>query len=145
MNILINTAFSAQLTLQDFFLMILWMALIGLIIMLIAILFRAYQAMRDIRKIIDENRQNINHIMNELPGITKNVGEVTTEASHAAQVMRPSIANIADTTESVTKTIKENNPVNEAIISAYKTVNNVHKLVDSVGKKNNKKVNIDID
>ncbi len=59
--------------------------------------------------------------------------------SHAAQVLRPSVDNIADTSESITKTLKDNNPVNEAIVSTYKAVNNVHKLVESVARKTEKK------
>ncbi len=136
---LVGSVFDATMTLQEFFLIILWMVLIAMIVMIIGILFSAIQTMRDIRKIVKENRDNINQILNEVPGITKNVHEVATEASHAVSVFRPTVDNVAETAESVTETIKDNNPVNEVIISAYKTVNNVHKIVDGMSKKADKK------
>ncbi len=135
---ILASVFDATMTLQEFFLIILWLVLIALVIMFIGILYTAWQTLKDIRLIVKDNRENINLILNEVPTITKNVQEISTEASHAARVIRPTVNNIAETAESVTGTLKENNPVNEAIVSAYKTVNNVHKLVDSVGNKADK-------
>ncbi len=135
---LLASVFDATMTLQEFFLIILWLALIVFIILLSAVVFTAFQTLKDIRKIVKDNSENINLILNEVPMITKNVQEISTEASHAAKVIRPTVDNVADTAQSITGTLKENNPVNEAIVSAYKTVNNVHKLVDSMGNKADK-------
>ncbi len=135
---LLASVFDATMTLQEFFLILLWIALIVFIIMLCTVVFTAFQTLKDIRKIVKDNSENINLILNEVPTITKNVQEISAEASHAARVIRPTVDNVADTAQSITGTLKENNPVNEAIVSAYKTVNNVHKLVDSVGNKADK-------
>jgi methyl-accepting chemotaxis protein len=116
--------------------MLFWVCLVIAMILVIGILWRVFQTVKDFRGIISDNRTSINQIINEVPQITRNIQEVTTEVSHATQVFRPSVDNIADTTQSVTDTIKNNNPVNEAIVSAYKTVNSVHKLVESFSKKN---------
>ncbi len=140
---LVGSVFDATMTLQEFFLILLWLVLIVMIVMFIGILYTAMQTMRDIRSIVKENRENINQILDEVPGITKNVHEVTSEANHAVSVFRPTVDNVAETTESITGTLKDNNPVNEAIVSAYKTVNNVHKIVDGMSKKADKKVKED--
>lgn len=118
----------------DLFVMFFWMALVVVTFYLILILHKAYQTMKDFRGIVADNRNNINLVLNEVPQITKNVAEVTTEVSHVTQVFRPSVDNIAESSERVTHTFKENNAINEALVSAYKTVNNVHKLVNGFNK-----------
>ncbi|MCK8059221.1 MULTISPECIES: hypothetical protein [unclassified Fusibacter] len=133
------------ISMKDLLLSVFWIFMIVAVGMIIAILFKAYQAVRDFRAIVAENRENINLTLNEVPQITKNVQEVTTEVTHAAKTFRPTVDNIAETSESVTETIKNNNPVNEAIVSAYKTVNNVHKLVDSFSKKHKGKEEAEFD
>lgn len=119
----------------DLFIMFFWMALVLVACYLVLILHRAYMTMKDVRGILADNRKNINLILDEVPLITKNVAEVTTEVSHATQVFRPTVDNIAGSSEHITHTFKENNVINETLVSAYKTVNNVHKLVDSFNKK----------
>ncbi len=101
--------------------------------------------MTDIRAIVKDNKANITEILNAVPEITRNVGGISGEANHMLSALRPTVDNVAETTESVTKTLKENNPVNEAITGAYKTVNNLNKLVDSATKKNKNSVTIDFD
>lgn len=119
----------------DLFILFFWMALVVAICYIVLILHRAYMTMKDVRGIIADNRRNINMILDEVPQITKNVAEVTTEVSHATQVFRPTVDNIAGSSESITHTFKENNVINETLVSAYKTVNNVSKLVDSLKRK----------
>lgn len=119
----------------DLFILFFWMALVVAICYIVLILHRAYMTMKDVRGIIADNRRNINLILDEVPQITKNVAEVTTEVSHATQVFRPTVDNIAGSSESITHTFKENNVINETLVSAYKTVNNVSKLVDSLKRK----------
>lgn len=123
----------------DIFYLFFWIALVGVMAFVMLILFKFYQAVKDFRAIVADNRKNINLIINQIPQITQNIQEVTTEVSHATQKFRPTVDNIADASESTTETIKNNNPINETIISAYKTVNNVHKLVESFNKKHDKK------
>lgn len=119
----------------DLFILFFWMALVVAICYIVLILHRAYMTMKDVRGIIADNRRNINLILDEVPQITKNVAEVTTEVSHVTQVFRPTVDNIAGSSESITHTFKENNVINETLVSAYKTVNNVSKLVDSLKRK----------
>ena len=122
-------------SLIDLFILFFWMAIVVVTCYVIVILHKAYQALKDIRAIVADNRKNINLIMNEVPQITKNVAEVTTEVSHVAQVFRPTVDNIAQTTDSVTHTFKENNSINETLISTYKTITNIKRLVESLTQK----------
>ncbi len=140
-----STVMQANFTLTDFFTILLYIAGIGAIAMLIAILIRAYKILGDVKEIIKENQLSINQILEQLPELSKNVSGITAEVDHLAKAFRPSVDNIADTTESVTKTVKENNPINETILSAYKTVNNANKVVSEFKAKKDRPININID
>ncbi len=119
----------------DLFVLFFWMALVVVTCFIVLILHKAYQTMKDVRAIVADNRKNINLILDEVPQITKNVAEVTTEVSHVTQVFRPTIDNVAQTSDSITHTFKDNNTINEILISAYKTISNIRKLVDSINPK----------
>ncbi len=140
-----STVMQANFTLSDFFTILLYVAGVAALVTLIAILLRAYKILGDVKTIIKENQTNITKILEEIPELSKNVSGITAEVDHLAKAFRPSVDNIADTTESITKTVKENNPINETILGAYKTVNNANKVVSEFKAKKDRPINITID
>ncbi len=126
------TDYQITLDMHDLFLSLLFIALIVLVCVIIASLVRLYQSATLAMKMMKENSEKINKILENAEKITSNVGTVSGEVAYASTSFRPTVDNIADTTEDVTRTLKENNPVNGAILTAYKTVNNANKFVSSV-------------
>ncbi len=133
MNCLLSVSdYQITLNMHDIFLSLLYIALIILVCVIIATLIRVYQSMTLTMKMVKKNSDNIGSILSNVDNISKNADTISGEVAHATSSMRPTVDNIADTAQDVTRTIKENNPVNEAIITAYKTVNGANKFVSSV-------------
>ncbi len=123
---------TVSFTVAELLLSCVWIALIILIAYVIAILFRFHRMTKKIEGIIDGHRTDVDLIFTELPQITKNVQEITTEAAHLTQAFRGTIDNVAGTSESITGTIKDNSPVNEALTSIYKTLSTVKGITDQL-------------
>ncbi|PID82932.1 MAG: hypothetical protein CSB15_00600 [Clostridiales bacterium] len=130
--LVLGSDLNITLNLHDIFLSLLYISLIILVFVIIGVFVRLFQTATVSMKILKANGTSISEILTNTEVITKNAGVASEEIAHAVQVMRPTVDNVADTAEDITDTIKNNNPVNEAIITAYKTVNNANKFVSSV-------------
>ncbi len=97
---------------------------------LVLILRRVYITVKDVSTLVEEHRENIDAVLDEVPKITKNVEEITTEVSHDIQVFRPTVDNIADTSESITDVIKENQSITDTIASAFNVLTTVKNTLD---------------
>ena len=78
--------------------------------------------MININEIVKENRESIDKILDEAPGISKNANNISKEVSDAMVKFKPSIDNVAETSEVVTGTIKENNDINAKLTSIFHTL-----------------------
>lgn len=98
-----------------------WLVIWGLVsvalIYLVLILSRLYASLKIVNKLVAENRDNIDLILDEIPGITKSVNEITDEVAHGSRAFRGTVDNIASTTESATEAINENNKIVDSISS----------------------------
>lgn len=122
-------------TLKDFGFTVFWTGLTVAIWYVVLILRKVYITIKDVSGIIEENRERIDLIMEEVPQITKNVEEITTEVSHDIQVFRPTVDNIADTSESITDVIKENQSITDSITSFFNVLTTVKKTLDKFNQK----------
>ncbi len=122
-------------TLRDFIMSAFWIGAIVAIWYLVLILRKLYLTVKDVSEIIEHNRKNIDQTLNEVPAITKNVQEITTEVAHDVQVFRPTVDNIAETSEAVTGKIKDNNSVNEALGSFFHTLQIIKSTLDKFNEK----------
>ena len=84
---------------------------------------KLYLSVRDIRKIIESNQENVDEILKEAPGISKNVNAISKEVSDNLVKFRGSIDNIAVSTENITETLKENDTINKKLASIFQTLN----------------------
>lgn len=108
-------------TLKDFLLSGVYLALIILLIYIIKFLIKANQSIKNINKVVEENRMQIDQILKEAPGIAANVNTISEEVAHDIQQFRGTVDNIAETSEEVTGVIKDNKTVVGGLTSIFHT------------------------
>lgn len=121
--------YAITINIQDIFMAIFWILLSIFVLYLIFILAKIYGVVKEFRNIARRNNQNIDKILGELPGITKNVNGITDNVNKASEAFMPSVENIAEASREVTQNIKENNPLNEMLLGMYSVVKNFKKLM----------------
>ncbi len=123
-------------SLKDLLLSGVYISLIALIVYIIKILMKINSSMKSINLIVEENRSNIDKILDEAPGISKNVNSISEEVAHGAAKFRGTVDNIAETSENVTGVIKENNSALEGLTSILQTASIAKSGYDKFFKKN---------
>lgn len=108
-------------TLKDLLLSGVYLALIVMIVFIIKILMKAHSSMKHINAIVEDNRKEIDLVLKEAPGISKNVNTISEEVAHDIAQFRGTVDNIAETTESVTGVVKENQSVVDGLTSVFHT------------------------
>lgn len=124
-------------TLKDLGMFVIWGLLVAVLIYILLILVRFYRSFKEIMAIIDENRENINQVLDEAPGITKNVNQISGEVSHFMEAFHGTIDNVAETSEEVTGTFKDNNELVGQISSVFKVLATIKEGLDKLFNKNN--------
>lgn len=119
-------------TVKDFGMMLLWAGATVAVWYLVMILHRVYKTVKEVHTLIERNRDQVDATLQHVPEITKNVQEITTEVSHGMQVFRPSVDNIAETSDSVTRAIKDNESITETIVSFFHVLNTFKRLLDKL-------------
>ena len=119
-----------QLTLKDVGMFFLWGLVCAVLIYVLMILYKAHKMVKKVDGILDDHREKVDQIMEEVPGITKSVNEISEEVAHGMQAFRGTVDNIAETSEDVTGTIKENNTVVESLTSVFHTASMVKSAYD---------------
>lgn len=117
-------------TVKDMLLFILWGALVTLFVYLILVVRRALLIVKQINKIVDDNKVNIDATMDIVPGLTKNIDAISEEVAHDIKAFRGTVDNISETTEAVTSTIKENKGFVEGLSSFMHTLSIAKVLYD---------------
>lgn len=110
------------LSVKDLLLFVLWGLLVIIFTYLILILYRAFKIVKTVNKVVDENKPNINQTLNVIPDLAKNVELITGEFAHDVAAFRGTVDNIAETSESVTETIKDNQGFMEGLASFMHTI-----------------------
>ena len=118
----------------ELFLSIFLIALTILVIYAIVILRKTYLTIKELHKIVEDNKENIDKTMNEVPDLTKNITRITDEVAHGTEVFRGTVDNVADTTQTVSSKI--NGTVTESLASLMHTATIGKKAYDKVLKKN---------
>ncbi len=122
-------------SIKDLLLSGVYISLIALIVYIIKILMKVNSSMKAINLIVQENRTNIDKILDEAPGISKNVNSISEEVAHGASQFRGTIDNIAETSETVTGVMKENKSAVNGITSILQTASIAKNSYDKFFKK----------
>lgn len=131
-------------TLKDLLLSGVYLALIVMIIYIIKILTKAHSSMKNINAIVEENRKEIDLILQEAPGIAKNVNDISEEVAHDIAQFRGTVDNIAETTESVTGVVKDNQSIVDGLTSVFHTASLAKGAYDKFFNKSDQDENLDI-
>lgn len=114
--------------------LVLWALLVAILIFILLVLIRFYRSFKDIMKIVDDHRTNIDKVLEEAPGITKNVNQISDEVNTTLKAFHGTIQNVAETTETVTGTIKDNKDIVSNISSVFNTARIVKGSYDRIFK-----------
>ncbi|MBN2259036.1 MAG: hypothetical protein JW702_00675 [Clostridiales bacterium] len=96
-------------TLSDIGKFALWAAFLVILLYFIFILRRIYIALKDLTKVVEENRTQIDSILKSAPGITKNFEQISKDLSSDISAFNGTVSNLASITEKITsiKNLKE--------------------------------------
>jgi len=108
-------------TLKDLLVCGVYLALIVMIIYIIKVLMKLHSSMKHVNSVIEDNRIEIDAILKEAPGISQNVNTISEEVAHDITQFRGTVDNIAETTESVTEVVKDNQSVVDGLTSIFHT------------------------
>jgi len=119
-------------TVKDFGMFLLWAGLTCAVWYLVLIFHRLYKTVTEVHRLLDRNREQVDATLQEIPSIARNVQEITTEVSHGMQVFRPTVDNVADTSDSVTRAVRDNQSITETLVSFFNVLNTIKKLLDKL-------------
>lgn len=117
-----NNAINISLSFKDIGLFVLWVLLSGVLLYILMILIRFYRSFKEIMKIVDEKRPEIDSVIDELPGITKNVNAISGEVAHGMEAFHQTVDNLAETSDNVTDAIAEKSGMAGKVSSIMHTV-----------------------
>lgn len=122
----------------ELFLSIFLISLTILVIYTILILRKSYLTIKEVQKVVEDNKESIDKTLLEIPEVTKNVKRITEEVAHGAEAFHGTVDNIAETSNTVTA--KVNNSVSEGLASILHTATLGKKAFDNIKPKEDKKV-----
>lgn len=130
-------------TLKDLLLCGVYLALIFALVYLVKILMSVQKSIKDINALVKDNRTQLDAVLKEAPEIAKNANTISEEVAHDVARFRPTIDNIADTSEEVTGVIKDNQSVVGGLTSIFHTASIGKDAYEKFFKKNDDVPNID--
>lgn len=119
-------------TVKDFGMLLLWAGLTLAVWYLVMIFHKLYRTVTEVHRLVERNREQVDATLQEIPAITRNVQEITTEVSHGMQVFRPTVENVAETSDSVTRAVKDNQSITETLVSFFNVLNTIKRLLDKL-------------
>lgn len=140
-----NTDYIITFNVKDFLWSLLIIALIVLVVFIILLIAKAIKNLAATHKIILMNQENITKILQNAGSISGSTDAIVKDVSHMTGAFIPSVDNIAEATETITDTFKNNNSVNEAIVKAYKVVSGANKMAKKYTSKKSNEAEKDCD
>lgn len=119
-------------TLKDLGMFVLWGLLVAVLIYILLILVRFYRSFKELMAIVDDNRQNIDKVLDEAPGISQNINQISGEVSHIMTSFHGTIDNVAETSEAVTGSFKDNNELVSQISTFFKVLATIKEGYDKL-------------
>lgn len=123
-------------TFQDLLLFVLWGLVVTVFVLLIRILLKALKIVKEIQLTVSENRAHIDKTIEFVPKISDHVEKISGELAHDIAAFRPTVDNIAETSQNVTAKLDENAGLVSGIGSIVHTISIGKALYDKYfGKK----------
>lgn len=119
-------------TVKDAGMLLLWAGATVAVWYLVVIFHRVSKTVKEVHQLIERNRDQVDATLLQIPGISRNVQEITTEVSHGMQVFRPTVENVAQTSDSVTRAVNDNQSITETLVSFFNVLNTIKRLLDKL-------------
>lgn len=119
-----------SLTINDLFKIILYIVGIGALGYLIVVLKNAAKLISKVLGIVEDNKENINATIKEVPEITENVNSITKSANLAIKEMTPEINGIVKNANTITN--KVGSLTDTAEQTALKALDTADMTVDAI-------------
>lgn len=84
----------AVISLKDLGLIVLWGSIVIMVIYLTLLFKRLNDTVKSVNRLIEDNREDIGNTMKEVPGITRNINDITTDANSGVQAMKGIVKNV---------------------------------------------------
>lgn len=123
-------------TLKDLGMFVLWGLLAAVLVYILLILVRFYRSFKELMAIVDDNRQNIDKVLDEAPGISQNINQISGEVSHIMTSFHGTVDNVAETSEAVTGSFKDNNELVSQISTFFKVLTTIKEGIDKLLHRN---------
>lgn len=117
-------------TLRDLGMFVLWGLILVMVIYIIRILFNALMVLKQVRGIVEENKETVSKILDEAPGIASSVNRISDEVAHGMEAFRPTVDHSAQVSNHVTKEFKDNNDIVGKMSSLFHTLSMGKNLYD---------------
>lgn len=109
-------------TVQDLLLVILWALIVFVLIKIVQILSRSLGILKNLERIVKDNKPHVDHTMESIPSLTKNMDEIASEVSRDIRLFRDTFENVSSTSGKVTAKLNENSDFISSVGSFVHTV-----------------------
>lgn len=110
-------------------------ALLVLIIYGIFLLKNLNDTLRVLRKIVEENRSNIDEVLDKAPGIAANIESISSDLSHDIRAVQGTIDQIVGTTEAAAGALSEHTDILSTLMGFVQILNIFREFIGGFRRK----------
>lgn len=110
-------------------------ALLVLIIYGIFLLKNLNDTLRVLRKIVEENRSNIDEVLDKAPGIAANIESISSDLSHDIRALQGTIDQIVGTTEAAAGALSEHTDILSTLMGFVQILNIFREFIGGFRRK----------
>lgn len=110
-------------------------ALLVLIIYGIFLLKNLNDTLRVLRKIVEENRSNIDEVLDKAPGIAANIESISSDLSHDIRAVQGTIDHIVGTTEAAAGALSEHTDILSTLMGFVQILNIFREFIGGFRRK----------
>jgi uncharacterized protein YoxC len=125
----------ATIRLGDLGLLLLGAALIVLIVYAIMVLKNLNDTLKIFRKLVNDNRENIDLVLDQAPSIAENIESISGDLAHDVKAFQGTIDQIAGTSEVAAGALSEHTDIMTSILGVVKFIIVIKEFFEGLGKK----------
>ena len=110
-------------------------ALLVLITYGIFLLKNLNDTLKVIRKIVEDNRSNIDEVLDKAPGIATSIESISSDLSHDIRAVQGTIDQIVGTTEAAAGALSENTDILSTLMGFFQVINIFRDFIGGFRKK----------
>lgn len=126
---------NATIRLGDLGLFVLGTALLVLIVYAILFLKNLNDTMGVVKRLVEDNRNNIDSVLEQAPSIASNIESISSDLSHDVKAVQDTFDQIIGTTEVAVSSLTQNTDVLTSIVTVVQVITFIKELLGSFGRK----------